>query len=90
MKINKKIMITFLGTIMIGVLIIVSFSSIATILTSQSAADNAANITLNEELLNLKRLAKDKSVLVDAYFEDNFIDNIGCVPMFHRESLAID
>ncbi|MHA2074858.1 MAG: tetratricopeptide repeat protein, partial [Candidatus Hodarchaeales archaeon] len=80
MKINKKIMITFLGTIMIGVLIIVSFSSIATIISSQSAADNAANITLEEELLNLDRLARDKSILVDAYFDEiaselNFLRN---------------
>ncbi|MHA2244169.1 MAG: tetratricopeptide repeat protein [Candidatus Hodarchaeales archaeon] len=70
MRIGRKIIITFLGTILLGVLVIVSFSSIATILFSSSAADEAAQITLDEELLNLDRLAGDKSTLVDSYFEE--------------------
>ncbi len=69
MKIGKKIIITFLGTIIIGVLVIVGFSSMATIIFSSAAADDAAEITLNEELLNLNRLAKDKSSLVKSNFE---------------------
>ncbi|UCE12300.1 MAG: VWA domain-containing protein [Candidatus Heimdallarchaeota archaeon] len=69
-KIGKKIIVTFLGTIIIGVLVIVGFSSIATIIFSSAAADEAAEITLDEELLNLNRLARDKSSLVKSYFEE--------------------
>ena len=80
MKIGKKIIITFLGTIIIGVLVIVGYSSIATMLFSQSTADEAAQITLDEELKNLDRLAEDKSALVDGYFKEiasqlNFLKN---------------
>ncbi len=80
MKISKKIIVTFLGSIVIGVLVIAGFSSIATILFSQSAADEAAQITLNEELLSLDRLARDKTIFVNAYFEEiaaqlNFLKN---------------
>ncbi|MHA2202281.1 MAG: tetratricopeptide repeat protein [Candidatus Hodarchaeales archaeon] len=70
MRIGQKIIVTFLATILLGVIVIVSFSSIATFLFSSSAADDAAQITLEEELLNLDRLAGDKSTLVDSYFEE--------------------
>ena len=74
MRIDRKILITFLTTILVGVIIIVSFSSVATINLSESASWDAGQITLEEELLNLDRLARDQALLVNEYFEQILAD----------------
>jgi tetratricopeptide (TPR) repeat protein len=80
LKINQKILLTFLVTILIGILIIVGFSILSTVQFSESAADDATKITLSEELKNLDRLAKDQALLLQEHFiqmksEINFLAN---------------
>lgn len=97
MRIDKKILLTFLTTILVGMIIIVSFSSFATINLSGSASSDAGKITLEEELLNLDRLARDQALLVNAYFEQilsdmnlfaNFAEDLvnSRIPILPRES----
>ena len=74
MRIDRKILITFISTILVGVIIIVSFSTIATVNLSKSASSDASEITLEEELLNLDRLARDQASLVNQYFEQILSD----------------
>ncbi|MFV2015362.1 MAG: hypothetical protein ACC656_08040, partial [Candidatus Heimdallarchaeota archaeon] len=97
MRIDRKILITFLTTILVGMVIIVGFSSVSTAKLSESASMDAGKITLEEELLNLDRLAKDQALLVNAYFEQilsdmnlfaNFADDLinSRIPVTPRES----
>lgn len=55
--------------------IIIGSSSAFTISFSNSASDDAGQIILEEELINLERLVKDKALLIEGYF-DQFIAEI--------------
>lgn len=68
-KLDTKIMITFISTILLGLLVIVGTSSSLTISFSNSATDDAGNVLLEEELINIERLVKDKATLIDEYFD---------------------
>ncbi|MFW9993613.1 MAG: tetratricopeptide repeat protein [Candidatus Odinarchaeota archaeon] len=65
---NGKILVVFLGTLLIGIIAMVSFSAAGMISFSQSAASKSEEIILQEELLNLDRLAKDKAIVINEYF----------------------
>jgi tetratricopeptide (TPR) repeat protein len=63
-----KILTTFLGSLLVGILITIIISTVAVISFSQNAADDSADTILEEELQNLNRLANDKSILIEEFF----------------------
>ncbi|MCH8907570.1 MAG: hypothetical protein IH840_10810, partial [Candidatus Heimdallarchaeota archaeon] len=67
-----KILTTFLGSLLLGMLITIILSTGAVISFSQNAADSTADTILAEELLNLDRLTNDKSLLIEEYFGQIF------------------
>jgi hypothetical protein len=63
-----KILVTFLGTLLIGMIISIVLSTVSVVSFSQDAADNSADTIKDEELLSLDRLAGDKSLLIEEFF----------------------
>ncbi|MHA2275689.1 MAG: hypothetical protein ACXAC2_07985, partial [Candidatus Kariarchaeaceae archaeon] len=62
-------MFTFTLTIFIGLIIIIGSSSIFTISFYRTASDDAGEVVLDEELINLERLVKDKALLIEGQFD---------------------
>ncbi len=67
--IRGKILVSILGTLIVGILLVVSVSSYMVFNFSTESADQTFEVMKQEELSNLQVVAKDTSLLVDEYIK---------------------
>ena len=70
MKFNlrNKILITFLGALLVGILVLTIVNSIQILSFTNTSSDITYDAMNEEELSNLDRIAQDKALLVREYF----------------------
>ena len=67
---KSKILVTILGSLLAGLIIMISLSTVVVIHFAEDSADDTADAMRDEELKNLDRLTADKAELVDVHFKE--------------------